>query len=178
MCCTEFCIMIATQKAPVDLLEKLGLRESKSEIVCDALNALLADHVLFYHDLRHAHWTVRGPRFFELHEAFEVDYQRVVGEIDEIAERIRTLGGMPRGLPRTVVHESGIPDMEEELAAHDLVRHLIDDMGVVITSLRAALEAAQDADDEGSIDLLSGILRATEKRLWMYHAWVHPEDPR
>jgi starvation-inducible DNA-binding protein len=74
---------------------RIGLNEKKSNKLAEELNVLLANYQLYYQNLRGFHWNIKGPAFFELHLKFEELYNDAVLKIDEIAERILTLGATP-----------------------------------------------------------------------------------
>lgn len=73
----------------------LGLEKSKIEEVANKLNILLANFQTYYQNLRGVHWNIKGKRFFELHVKFEELYNAAQLQVDEIAERILTLGFTP-----------------------------------------------------------------------------------
>ena len=76
-------------------LNSIGLDEKKSKQLAASLNDLLANYSIFYQNLRGYHWNIKGNKFFELHLKFEELYNDLVLKIDEIAERILTLGFAP-----------------------------------------------------------------------------------
>ena len=73
----------------------IGLEEKKVKKLTDELNGLLANYQIFYQNLRGYHWNIKGENFFELHVKFEEYYNDAQVKIDEIAERILTLGKTP-----------------------------------------------------------------------------------
>jgi starvation-inducible DNA-binding protein len=73
----------------------IGIDKEKATELSQKLNQLLADYQLFYQNLRGLHWNIKGKEFFELHLKFEEYYNDAVVKVDEIAERILTLGGEP-----------------------------------------------------------------------------------
>ena len=76
-------------------LNQIGLDKEKSKILSGKLNELLANYQIFYMNSRGFHWNIKGHRFFELHLKFEEHYNDSLIKIDEIAERILTLGHTP-----------------------------------------------------------------------------------
>jgi starvation-inducible DNA-binding protein len=76
-------------------LNRIGLDSEKSVILIDKLNLLLSNYQIFYMNTRGFHWNIKGEKFFELHLKFEELYNNLILKIDEIAERILTLGGTP-----------------------------------------------------------------------------------
>ena len=79
----------------MDNLNQIGLNEMKAMELTKELNELLANYSIFYQNVRGYHWNIKGEKFFELHAKFEELYNDLFVKIDEIAERILTLGGMP-----------------------------------------------------------------------------------
>jgi starvation-inducible DNA-binding protein len=76
-------------------LNAIGLDSAKSKKLAEKLNVLLANYSLFYQNTRGYHWNIKGEKFFELHLKFEELYNDLVLKIDEVAERILTLGHSP-----------------------------------------------------------------------------------
>lgn len=76
-------------------LNRIGLDEGQSVILIEKLNMLLSDYQVFYQNTRGFHWNIKGEKFFELHLKFEELYNDLQLKIDEVAERILTLGGVP-----------------------------------------------------------------------------------
>lgn len=74
---------------------QIGLDKSKSKILADGLNNLLADYMIFYQNTRGLHWNIKGEKFFELHLKFEELYNNLLIKVDEVAERILTLETTP-----------------------------------------------------------------------------------
>ena len=73
----------------------IGLKEADCKKIAEKLNVLLANYSVFYQNTRGAHWNIKGNDFFTLHLKFEELYDGLVLKIDEIAERILTLGYHP-----------------------------------------------------------------------------------
>jgi starvation-inducible DNA-binding protein len=76
-------------------MNSIGLNSAKSNLLADKLNLLLADYMIFYQNTRGLHWNIRGEKFFELHLKFEELYTNLLLKVDEVAERILTLGATP-----------------------------------------------------------------------------------
>lgn len=150
----------------------LGINSTEMKPVAKELNTLLADYHVYYQNLRNFHWNIKGENFFDLHEQFETLYNDARLEIDEIAERILTLRFKPMSLMSAYLSESSIAEAKTNLQAHDMVETLLENHQKVILSLRRVIRAADDAGDEGTIDLAGGFLRNLEKKSWMLDAWL------
>lgn len=154
-------------------LNAIGLDAVKSKQLADKLNELLANYSIFYQNTRGYHWNVRGEKFFELHLKFEELYTDMQVKIDEIAERILTLGYTPDHSYTdykkiATVKESG--KVSDGIAG---VKDVLASMTVLITLQREIMNLAADAGDEGTNALMSDYIRAQEKLVWMYTAFLN-----
>ena len=148
----------------------IGIDQQSAENLCLKLNQLLADYQVFYQNLRGFHWNIKGQNFFEWHEKFEEYYNDAAAKIDEIAERILTLGGVPLHSFSSYVKQSKI---KEEIHVSDsmaAVRIIQNNFSNLISLEREILAAAGDAEDEGTVSLMSDYISETEKTLWMLSA--------
>jgi starvation-inducible DNA-binding protein len=152
-------------------LNYLGLENDQLKSVAVRLNDLLANYQVYYQNLRNFHWNVEGENFFDLHNKFEELYSDARERIDEIAERILILRHQPLSkmsdyLAEAEIEESDILDSDREMVMIILKNHKI-----LIRSMRGVIEAADKANDEGTIDLIGGFLENIEKMSWMLDAW-------
>src|SRR5690554_7952701 len=76
-------------------VSKIGLDKEESKQLGEKLNVLLANYSVFYQNVRGYHWNIKGDTFFELHDKFEELYNDLFKKIDEVAERVLTLGYNP-----------------------------------------------------------------------------------
>jgi starvation-inducible DNA-binding protein len=136
------------------------------------MNELLANYHIYYQNLRSFHWNVYGPNFFELHRQFEEAYNETRTQIDEVAERILTLGFRPVSKFSEYLYISEITEATGVQAAPEMMETVMKDTRQMIFKLNTAIELAQKANDEGTADLLTGFLKMLEKRHWQYHAYL------
>jgi starvation-inducible DNA-binding protein len=135
------------------------------------LNTLVADFTVFYQKLRHYHWNVQGGQFFRLHEKFEELYTEVGDVIDELAERIVGLEGVP---PHTLAHmleTTSLKEDEELPAASAMVKRTVADIETLNAALMDAINTAEAGDDRTTVNLLDGIHDGLEGHLWMLKSW-------
>src|SRR6478609_7472213 len=71
---------------------EIGIKPANTALVAQSLNILLADEHVLYIKTRRAHWNVEGPDFLTIHRFFEEQYRQLEQIIDDVAERIRTIG--------------------------------------------------------------------------------------
>ena len=135
-----------------------------------ALSALLADSYTLYLKTHNFHWNVTGPMFSSLHALFEVHYTELALAVDEIAERIRTLGAFAPGSYSAFAELTSIEEATGRVSATDMIRALADDQVTVVAGARAALRAAEKAGDDASVDLCTRRIDVHEKNAWMLRA--------
>ncbi len=150
----------------------IGLDKDKAAGLAEKLNDLLANFSIFYMNVRGFHWNIRGDKFFELHLKFEEIYNDLQIKIDEIAERILTLGHMPTHAYRLYAIQSELKEIIEVSDGREGVKHLLDGLRVLITKEREILQLAGEMNDEGSNALMSDYIREQEKIVWMLSAWL------
>lgn len=145
----------------------IGIDPKSREAVVEGLNRALADTYTLYLETHRYHWNVTGRMFQTLHDMFEVQYRDMWDAIDELAERIRTLGAFAPGTYQQFAKLSSIQVNEEVPAALDMVKNLVVGHEAVIRTTREALEQAESCQDFGTADLLTGRLEIHEKTAWM-----------
>ncbi|MDI4639145.1 MULTISPECIES: Dps family protein [Halomonadaceae] len=150
----------------------IGLHESSANQLAERLNALLANYQIFYMNVRGYHWNVKGNQFFELHTKFEEYYTDLLLKVDEVAERILTLGYTPVHAYSDYVKMS---DIAEDKDIHDgpsCVRGILQGYQSLIGLQREILSLASDADDEGTAAQVGDYIREQEKTVWMLNAYL------
>lgn len=150
----------------------VGLDSKEAEVLAKKLNTLLANYQVFYQNLRGLHWNIKGHKFFELHLKFEELYNDAVIKIDEIAERILTLEHEPLHTFSDYLAESDIQPLKSESDGTVGVRSVVNNFSVLIQIERDILSIAGDADDEGTVSLMSDYITETEKTLWMLNSYL------
>ena len=151
----------------------IGLNAAREKQLADKLNELLANYSIFYQNVRGYHWNVRGENFFELHLKFEELYSDLLLKIDEVAERILTLGHTPHhrysdySKMAKVMESSHIPD------GRQAIENILWSLKTILIIQREILTVAAEAGDEGTNALMSDYIREQEKLVWMYSAYMN-----
>ena len=159
----------------------LNLDKDKIKATAKELDTLLADYHLYYQKLRNFHWNIVGRSFFVLHVKFEEMYDDAKLKVDEIAERILTLRFQPVSNYSDYLKISNLKESPSEMKDMDMVKTLLKDHGAILKQMRKVIKHADDAGDEGTIDLIGGYIGDLEKTSWMLDAWTmqstdtHPE---
>ena len=151
---------------------QIGLDKAKSKILADSLNNLLADYMMFYQNTRGLHWNIKGEKFFELHLKFEELYTNLLLKVDEVAERILTLGATPLHTFEDYTKTAKIKIVKDVSDGKKGVQSILDAFEILIVSQRELLNLSADAIDEGTNALMSDYIREQEKLVWMYSSYL------
>lgn len=143
-----------------------------NETIVTALNKVLADYQVLYMKLRNYHWNVDGPQFFKLHEKFEELYNETADKVDEVAERILSVGGRPLSTLRESLEVSSLQEDPQPGDANDMVSKLIADYQGINQKLVSLIDEAEKAGDRATANLLDGFNDEQEKTLWMLRAYL------
>lgn len=150
----------------------ISIDKEKLEKLTNELNDLLANYQLFYQNLRGYHWNIKGKNFFELHEKFEELYTDTAQSIDEVAERILTLGSTPMHTYSDYIQQSEIKEAKNVSSDTETVRGTLDHLNVLVKKGRVVISTAEDAGDEGTADMITGFIKDMEKNIWMLNAFL------
>ncbi|HAM98999.1 MAG TPA: DNA starvation/stationary phase protection protein [Marinilabiliales bacterium] len=153
-------------------MRNIGLDTQKSQMIAASLNDLLANYQVFYMNTRGFHWNIKGEKFFELHLKFEELYNDLLLKVDELAERILTLGFSPVHSYSDYLKQSEINEQKGVNQAKATVQSVVDSYEVLIRKQRVILTLASEANDEGTNALMSDYIREQEKLVWMYSAFL------
>lgn len=148
----------------------IGINKQDRQDIAEGLKRLLADSYTLYLQTHNFHWNVTGPQFRELHLMFEEHYTELAVAVDDIAERIRTLGVAAPGTYKTFAELSSIKEVEGVPGAADMVVTLTHGHEQVVKTCRDVLKKAQDAHDESTAALVGDRMRVHEKTAWMLRA--------
>ncbi|MDB4088251.1 DNA starvation/stationary phase protection protein [Flavobacteriales bacterium] len=151
----------------------IGIDLIKAEDLSNKLNELLANYSIFYQNTRGFHWNIKGEKFFELHVKFEELYNDLLLKIDEIAERILTLGHTPEHSYAAYHKASEIKETEKVSDGYAAVSNILDSFKTVILLQREILDLSGDANDEGTNSLMSDYISLQEKDVWMYSSFMN-----
>lgn len=159
-------------KNSMQQLNVIGLDEGGAQKLAGKLNELLASYQIFYMNVRGFHWNIRGESFFELHTKFEETYNDLLTKIDEIAERILTLGQQPHHTYSQYLNNSLVKEASNMHEGRECVKSILDSYRDVIKLQREILSAASEIDDEGTSSLMADYITAQEKTSWMLTSYL------
>ncbi len=152
----------------------IGLDKDVLKKANELLNPYLADLHVLYIKTRKYHWNVAGPSFKEYHEFFEEQYNQLEEMIDQVAERIRTLGGKPLSTMGDFIKETSLAeDHSGEVKTVDMFQRLLADHEQVTRELRDDVTTCdEELEDAGTADFLTGLMEAHEKMAWMLRKYL------
>lgn len=148
----------------------IGLDRQLAEQLANKLNELLANFQLFYINARGFHWNITGNKFFELHAKFEELYNDSLEKVDEVAERILTLGYTPVHSYSAYLAASTIKEAINVSDGTAAVTKVLEAFRILLQIEREIKDLADQANDEGTGALMSDYIRQQEKLVWMYSA--------
>lgn len=152
-------------------MNNIGLDIKASQNTAAELNDLLANYQLFYMNLRGFHWNIKGKKFFELHLKFEELYNDALVKVDEIAERVLTLSATPLHTFNAYLDASEIKSAENVTDGEVAINGILESLKILLSKERAILSIAGDANDEGTVALMSDYIVQQEKLVWMLSAY-------
>lgn len=140
----------------------------------EMLNAYLADLHVVYIKTRKYHWNVAGPSFKEYHEFFEEQYHELEEVIDQVAERIRMLGGKPFATMADFIAATSLKeDQSGEVKTLHMFERLLSDHEQITRELRDNVNTAdEELKDAGTADFLTGLMETHEKMAWMLRKYL------
>ena len=153
--------------------KEISLEEKVVRPIVDQLNDLLANYHIHYQKLRGCHWNVKGPHFFTLHIKFEELYTNAQQTIDELAERILTLGKSPYSTFSDYIKISRVKEANTiGMKDSDMVLAVLDDFSNLIELEREIMSTTADAGDDGTNDLINKFMQFQEKNTWMLRSFA------
>jgi starvation-inducible DNA-binding protein len=154
-------------------LNSIGLDSRKAKVLAGNLNTLLASFQLYYQNLRGIHWNIKGRAFFDLHVKFEELYNDANIKVDEIAERILTLGETPLHTFDDYANYGKVPVGKNVSEDNKAVKLIVESLTELLKIEREILNKSGDADDEGTNAMMSDFISEQEKTVWMMKAWLN-----
>lgn len=154
--------------AKATLKNHLGLENAAMKALSDSLNQLLSDYHIFYQNVRGFHWNVTGSDFFDLHVKFEELYKQLNSNIDELAERIVTIGHIPLHAYSDFLEEATQSEIKNVQDGKQCVTHICSGLGMLVALQRKIASQSDEAADIVTTDLLVRFTGDLEKRMWMF----------
>jgi len=150
----------------------IGIKEKDRKKIAEGLTRVLADTYTAYLKTHNYHWNVTGPMFNTLHLMFEQQYNELWLAVDEVAERIRSLGAVAPGSYKAFAELTSVEEDEGVPKAQDMIANLVKAHETITRTAREVFPLAEEASDEPTADLLTQRMQASEKTAWMLRSML------
>ena len=144
----------------------------ENQHIVNGLNKLLANYQLYYQNLRGFHWNIQGKFFFELHVKFEELYNDSAIKIDEVAERVLTIGHTPIHTFQDYLDTASITPAKGVHDGENAVETIVANLTELVNEQKELRGEAEESGDLATGDMLATFIEEQEKTLWMYNAWL------
>lgn len=149
------------------------LPEKARQEMVELLNEQLADTFDLFSQTKQAHWNVKGPQFYQLHELYDELAEQLLAFVDMIAERATALGGSATGTVRMAAQDTRLPDFSAgPVGSMESVQMLVERYAALAQSTREAIDKAEQAEDMDTADLFTEVSRGVDKALWFIEAHI------
>lgn len=154
------------------MMTNVDLDKTATEAVTAKLSTLLADYHIIYGHLHALHWNLEGKQFFTIHRELQTMYEQLAEYIDDVAERILTLGNRPATTFKEYLETTKLAELpSRKYDSDETVQLVIKDLDYQIASLRDLIAVSGEHNDEGTADFGVEMLRALEKQRWLWSAF-------
>jgi starvation-inducible DNA-binding protein len=152
---------------------QIDLEQDTRQEMVDLCNQQMADLFDLFSQTKQAHWNVKGPQFYPLHELYDELAGVLLGFVDMVAERATALGGIATGTVRMAAEASTLPEFSDgAVGSMESVRLLVERYAKVAESTREAIDKAEEAEDMDTADLFTEVSREIDKSLWFLEAHI------
>ncbi len=142
------------------------------ENLYSALNVQISNWSVLYTKLHRYHWLVKGPLFFTLHEKFEEFYDEAASVVDEVAERLLTIGGTPVATMKEYLNLATLEETKGETTSNEMVSSLIADYKQLKSELKELADLADEQNEDATNDLAVGLIAKIDTHIWMLSAYL------
>ncbi len=154
-------------KVSPDLDTPTDLAPEAIDKIANALNGLLADSFALYLKTKNFHWHISGRHFRDYHLMLDEQAAAILGTTDELAERVRKVGGTTLRSIGHIAKLQSLNDNDEAFVPpREMLRELMEDNKKVAASMRKAHKVVDDLEDIASASLIENFIDETEKRTW------------
>jgi starvation-inducible DNA-binding protein len=148
------------------IAEEISRENTPDNPVVEHLQRQVANALVLYLNYKHYHWQTYGPMFRDLHLLFDEFAKAVLDTIDEFAERVRMIGQDPVASPQEMLSAASVKVAAQGQTVRQMIQEADTNLLTVIKEMRAAVRAADEQDDPGTVDLFSRFVQIHEKHEW------------
>lgn len=163
----------ARRKAPLET--PTDLKSNAVKDVSAGLNQLLADTFALYLKTKNFHWHVSGVHFRDFHLLFDEHGDQIFAMTDDIAERVRKIGGTTI---RSIGHIARLQRVEDNdadfVTPEDMIAELREDNKNLVARMRELHDVCDEARDVATASLIENWIDEGERRLWFLYEASRP----
>jgi len=150
----------------------IGITDPNKEAVSKELSKILADEYILYTKTRNAHWNIEGPDFYAVHKFFETQFEQLDEIVDQVAERIRSLGHYAPATLKSFLELTHLSEqIREKNDSQGFIKELLKDHETIILKLRENINSfIEKYHDSGTSDFITGVMKEHEKMAWFLRA--------
>ncbi len=154
---------------------EIGVTEANRQVVATELSKILADETVLYIKTKNAHWNIEGEDFYEMHKFFETQFEQLDEMIDNVAERIRSIGHYAPATLKSYLSLGHLTEQTiEKNDSQGLIKELLEDHESIIIVLRKHIKSFSDEyHDLGTSDFITGLMETHEKMAWFLRAHIN-----
>jgi starvation-inducible DNA-binding protein len=166
-------VLISHNENHTYMKANLGIAEKESQQVALEMNKVLADEFVIYTKTRNYHWNVEGSNFMEMHKLYQTQYEQLDDIIDDVAERIRTIGHYTEARLKDYVQLTHLSEPDYTTEQNAQLKNLLQDHEAIIKNLRYLITLfAETNKDLGTSDFVTGLMKEHEKMAWFLRAYL------
>lgn len=158
------------------IAEEISSENTPDSPVVEHLQRQVANALVLYLNYKHYHWQTYGPMFRDLHLLFDEFATPVLETIDEFAERVRMIGQDPIASPQEMLGTTSVKVAAQGQTMRQMIEEADSNLLIVIKEMRAAVRAADQHDDPGTVDLFSRVVQLHEKHEWWLRDILEKRD--
>jgi starvation-inducible DNA-binding protein len=158
------------------IAEEISRENTPDNPVVEHLQRQVANSLVLYLNYKHYHWQTYGPMFRDLHLLFDEVANQVLGSVDEFAERVRMIGQDPVVTPQEMLTAASVKVAAPDQTMREMIQEADANLLIVIKEMRAAVRAADEHDDPGTVDLFSKFVQMHEKHEWWLREILETRD--
>lgn len=151
----------------------IGISEKNRQATALELNKVLANEFVLYAKTRNYHWNIEGPNFMELHKFYESQYEQLDDIMDDVAERVRSIGHYAEARLKDYLKLASLTENDYTPNQKKQLSNLLSDHETIIQQLRKLItDFADKYKDAGSSDFVTGLMEQHEKMAWFIRSYL------
>jgi starvation-inducible DNA-binding protein len=152
-----------------------GITAENRQAVATELTKILADETVLYTKTKNAHWNCEGADFYDKHKFFEIQFGQLDDIIDQVAERIRSIGHYAPATLQSYLSLTHLAEkITEDNSSKAFIKELLDDHQSIIIILRGHIMLfTTDYQDAGTADFVTGLMETHEKMAWFLRSHLN-----